>query len=327
MKLVEVISSSGNADTISAIAGELNAVHSYCEPPNEQGIQVSRLLVTDDRLQETLDALQKVIGSQDGARLHVLAVEVALPAPPTVERSKEDSAMAAREAMHASAEKSARLDLNYAVLVGLSTIVASIGLVEDNLAVLIGAMVIAPLLGPNLAFGLATALGDFNLMKKSLLTLAAGIVLAQGIAVVLGVLWPFPVTSTELLSRTDVGMDSVILALASGAAAALSLTTGLPAVLVGVMVAVALLPPAAACGLLIGHGQFGLAAGAGLLLTVNVVCVNLACKVVFWLKGIAPRTWWEQKAAKRAMWTYIVVWIVTLALLAAVIWLRHQMVA
>ena len=95
-------------------------------------------------------------------------------------------------------------------------------------------------------------------------------------------------TSPELAGRTNVGLDSVALALASGAAAALSLTTGLSSVMVGVMVAVALLPPAVTLGLMLGHGEGSLAAGAGLLLAINVVCINLASKVVFFIKGIRP---------------------------------------
>lgn len=111
----------------------------------------------------------------------------------------------------------------------------------------------------------------------------------------IGIIWPFNITSPEIASRTVVGLDSVALALASGAAAALSLTTGLSSVLVGVMVAVALLPPAVALGLMLGHGHFDLAVGAGLLLAVNLVCVNLSSKVVFLLKAYAQGAGMKKK--------------------------------
>lgn len=132
---------------------------------------------------------------------------------------------------------------------------AAIGLIESNVAVVIGAMVIAPLLGPNLAFGLGTALGDASLMRKSALTNSVGILLAIALSVLIGLFTLFDVSSPELIPRTQVGLDSIALALASGAAAALSLTTGLSSVLVGVMVAVALLPPAVTFGLMLGHGD------------------------------------------------------------------------
>ena len=80
-------------------------------------------------------------------------------------------------------------------------------------------MVIAPLLGPNIALALAAALGDTGLMLKSLKTSLVGLVLALGLSFLIGALWPLNVHSRELLARTEVGLDSIVLALASGAAA------------------------------------------------------------------------------------------------------------
>jgi uncharacterized hydrophobic protein (TIGR00341 family) len=205
--------------------------------------------------------------------------------------------------------------------------VAAIGLLADNVAVVVGAMVIAPLLGPNLAFALGTALGDARLMRESVLSLLAGLLLAVALSMALGLLWPHETESREIMMRTHVGIDSVALALASGAAAALSLTSGLSSVLVGVMVAVALLPPAATLGLMLGHGDMTNATGAGLLLAINIVCVNLACKLVFWLKGIRPRVWWEKEKARRGMRNSVIAWILTLAALIAMIYLRQELPA
>ena len=124
-------------------------------------------------------------------------------------------------------------------------------------------------------------------------------------------------SADELMSRTVVGLDSPALALAAGAAAALSIATGLPAALVGVMVAVALLPPAAAAGLLAGAGELNLAARAGLLLAINVVAVNLAALLVYFFKGVRPRTWLERRSAKRSVYVNAGVWLVLIAILTA----------
>jgi uncharacterized hydrophobic protein (TIGR00341 family) len=276
-------------------------------------------------LQAVLDALQKMLHAHASTRVVVLPVEITLPKPTEAERKEEDAAVEAREALYLGVEKNARLDLNFVVLVVLSTIVAAIGLIEDSVAVVIGAMVIAPLLGPNLAFGLGTALGDIPLMRKSAQTAAIGVVIALVLSIAIGLLWPFDIASAELDARSQVGLDSVALALASGAAAALSLTTGLSSVLVGVMVAVALLPPAVTLGIMLGMEDLNRALGAGLLLAINIVCVNLAIKVVFFLKGIRPRTWWEKKKAKRAMVVYILGWIVTLIILVAFIYGHREL--
>nr|MBS0020341.1 TIGR00341 family protein [Gammaproteobacteria bacterium] len=241
MKLIEIVASEGNVDTVSAIA-EKHKVHHF-RSGTEGDAQWMRLLVDDHQIQAVLDTLQGVLGAQPGARILVMPVDVALPRP-TEGKETKNPAITAREALYSEVEKNARPDVNFFVLVALSTVVAAIGLIENNVAVVIGAMVIAPLLGPNLALAFGAALGDLPLMRKSLKTTAAGIGLAVGLSVVIGVIWPFDLASPELLSRTDAQLDSVALALASGAAAVLSLTTGLPSVLVGVMVAVALLPPA-----------------------------------------------------------------------------------
>ena len=323
MKYIEAVADADSSHLVSAIAEKLEVSDFRIGVVGKDGMQPMRLLVADDKIQSVLDALQNVLGAQPSARIVVLPIEIALPKPTEEERKEEDAATAAREALYEGVEKNARLDLNFVVLVILSTAVAAIGLIENNVAVVIGAMVIAPLLGPNLAFGLSTALGDISLMRKSALTTSVGIVLAVALSVVIGVFGPFDVSSPGLASRTQVGLDSVVLALASGAAAALSLTTGLSSVLVGVMVAVALLPPAVTLGLMLGHGDTGLAVGAGLLLAINVVCVNLASKVVFFVKGIRPRTWWEKEKAKRAMTIYVLVWLVTLIILVFFIYGRR----
>ncbi|AQQ68993.1 TIGR00341 family protein [Microbulbifer agarilyticus] len=324
MKLLAILTDPRDTDRVAAIAEARKAEEFRIEGPVQSGHQAMRLLTSDDKVQAFLDDLAPLVDGVAGARVLVIPVELSLPKPSDAQRKKEDTALAAREALYASAEKSARLDRDYVILVVLSTLVAAIGMLENNVAAVIGAMVIAPLLGPNMAFGLGTALADTALMRSALKTLVVGLSVAVGLSVVIGLIWPWGTLSNELLSRTYVGWDSVVLALASGAAAALSMTSGLSSVLVGVMVAVALLPPAATFGMMLGSGKWQLALGAGLLLAVNIVCVNLACKLVFLMKGIEPRTWWQKKSANKAMKIYIAVWVCTLLLLMAAIYLRDQ---
>lgn len=322
MKYVEIIASASSAEIVTTIAAQAKALDLRFGTVGADGMQPMRMLVGDGALQHVLDALQIVLGAHPTARIMVLAVEAVLPKPDEEEKRKKDSASAARELLYAEVERGARLDGDFSLLAILSTVVAAIGLIEDNPAVVIGAMLIAPLLGPNLALSLGTALGDGPLMRKAARTLLVGILLCVGLSVLFGILWPTALDSAELLRRTDATPDAIALALASGAAAALSLTTGLSGVLVGVMVAVALLPPAATLGIMLGAGQPALAMGAGLLLAVNVVSVNLASKLVFIFKGILPRTWLEKEKAKRAMVRYVLGWLVTLLVLLALIYLR-----
>ena len=314
MKLIEVIVDEIVTETVAEIAKKHNAVDFRLAQKNEEGRQAMRILLQDEMVQSTLDALQAVVSSYPTSRIIVFPVETTLPLPEEIKAERKTTSTS-REALYDSVSKDVKLNSNFIVLVILSTVVAAIGLIENNVAVVIGAMVIAPLLGPNIALGLGTALGDVDLMRKALITNLVGLSICVLLSILIGLSWPFDINSPELMARTNVGLDSLALALASGAAAALSLTTGLSSVLVGVMVAVALLPPAATFGLMLGHGQYQLAVGALLLLIANVVCLNLATKVVFWLKGISPRTWWQKEKAKRAMRVYILVWLTGLTIL------------
>jgi uncharacterized membrane protein len=90
------------------------------------------------------------------------------------------------------------------------------------------------------------------------------------------------------------------------------------------MVAVAILPPTATLGLMLGSGNYQHALGAALLLSVNIVCVNLAANMAFLVKGIKPRTWFEKKKAKQSLIIFVLFWLVALSILVAVVKVRHQ---
>lgn len=285
-----------------------------------------QVTILDSQVQEVLDQIQEITQEfPDQVKVMVFEVESVIPEPETPKdnSTEQDGSITYREQLYQTIEQNARLNVNYLVLVALSTVVAAIGMIEDNVAIIIGGMVIAPLLGPNLALGLATALADLELMKKSLLSGIAGVGLAIGLSMLMALVVPIDISVGELQSRTYVEFPAVVLALASGAAAALSVTTGVASVLVGVMVAVALLPPAVVFGLMFVLGHFDLALGAGLLLAVNIVSVNLSSKIVFFLKGIRPRTDVEQQHAKRSLVIYFVIWAITLGLLVSAIYLTQ----
>lgn len=329
MRVIEIVADAAHTDTLTGIAEQYGAIDVWWGAEVENGRRSLRMLAPDDKRQALLDALQNVLGTADNVRILVMPVDAVLPRSQTAEveaaRAQARAASATREELYDQIEKGARLDSNFLLLVVLSTIVAAIGLIENNVAVVVGAMVIAPLLGPNIALAFATSLGDKELFWRSLKTNAAGLTLALAMSLVIGLIWPVNVESRELMARTDVGLDSVALALASGAAAVLSLATGLSSALVGVMVAVALLPPTATLGMMLGSGQQTLAMGAALLLAVNVVCVILSAKVVFLARGVKPRTWLEKRKARQSQTLYFVIWMAMLGILVGAIYLRRSL--
>lgn len=263
--------------------------------------------------QQVIDELQKLLGTSSRARINIMPVEATLP-----DVDAREAGDTREELMH-KLRQGGNLDANYLVLTLLSTIVALIGLLQDNVAVVIGAMVIAPLLGPNLAFAFGTSLGDRKMMTGAFTTALVGMIFAIAISAGVGTVWGELPGSVELMSRTEVGLGGMALAAASGVAGVLSLTSGLSMTLVGVMVAVALLPPAATVGFMIGLQEWQLANGALLLLIVNVVCVNLAGLLVFMAKGIRPRLWFERRMAKPYVYTGVAAWSALLLVLIFVI--------
>jgi len=270
-----------------------------------------KVLVKTQDAQDLVDKLQSILEGAETWRVVVLTVEATAPKLEDVDdqsSDKQNSTMALREEIYEDVTAGTALTQDFLVLTILSAIVAGIGMNTDNVAVVIGAMVIAPLLGPILAFSFAGALGDLKLMVTSAKSAIVGMGLGMLTAVGLGVFLTLDLQSKELISRADLRMENVALALASGAAAALSLITGLSSALVGVMVAVALAPPAVAVGLFLGAGELSLAGRALLVLALNVVCVSLAAQIIYWWKGIRPRTWLERKSAKRSMQINIAVW-------------------
>ncbi len=334
LKVIEVITDAGNVDTVLGIAEHQELLDAWSSPASEDGRACVRLLVRPDKRQAVMDALQSALGAGERNRVVIQPIEAVWPLPKEEQEDVSDeerqrrTTQTTREELFNQVERGARIDSTYLLLVFLSTIVAAIGLIRNNVAVVIGAMVIAPLLGPNIALALGAALGDHWLMGRALRAGVAGLGLALLLSLLIGYVWPGPLShaSAELMARTDVGLDGVALALASGAAAVLSLSTGLSAVLVGVMVAVALLPPTATMGLMLGSGHTAEAIGAGLLLAVNVACVNLSANVVLLVQGVRPRTWLEKIKARQSLTAYMLFWVVTLGLLLGAIYLRHRVV-
>lgn len=181
-------------------------------------------------------------------------------------------------------------------------------------------MVIAPLLRPNVALALATTLADRELAWRAFKTNAAGVLVAVALAAALGLLVPVDPDIPALRTRTEMDIGTLVLALAAGAAGTLAFTQGLSGAVIGVMVAVALLPPAAAFGLLLGSGHLQPAFHAFLLTAGNVICINLAGVGTFLAQGIRPRRWWEAERARRASLAAVAIWLLLLAALVTVLW-------
>jgi len=304
-----------------------------------EGRSLVRVLLDSQHTEAALDLVEEHLGAEQDFRVLLFPIEATLPRPssPEDEAAQAQAADASqetgdepkapgstpgrisREELYEDISEAAALSWVYLAMALLSTLVAGIGLVRNDLAVIIGAMVIAPLLGPNVALALATTLGDVGLIRRSLKANALGLLAALVLSLLLGLTFSVDPTVPAIASRTEVGLSHILLALAAGSAGALAFSRGAPTALIGVMVAVALLPPLAATGLLAASGHGHLALGAALLVLTNLICINLAGVVTFLVQGIRPRTWWEADRAKKARRVAISLWIVLLGVLALLI--------
>ncbi len=296
-----------------------------------------KILLPMEKTESMMDPLEKRFYKIEGFRMMLMTVEASVPRPlpekekPAVrkeiktEKKKEIKASrVAREELYSDVNQMSKLSWVFVVLIILASIVAAVGILRNNVVFIIGAMVIAPALGPNVALSLGTTLGDVGLTRKAMKTIGVGIIAALVFSASIGIVYEIDTKIPELISRTEVNLGDILLALAAGSAAALSMTTGLLTALIGVMVAVALLPPLVTLGMLIGAGQWDLAQGALLLFLVNLICVNLAGVVTFLVRGIRPLTWWEAHRAKKATQRAIILWGSLLIVLVILILLSHR---
>ncbi|MDH4199699.1 MAG: TIGR00341 family protein [Spirochaetia bacterium] len=212
--------------------------------------------------------------------------------------------------------ESSRLSSEYFILLVGSTLIASFGLLQNSTAVIIGAMIIAPLMTPILGFALGSLWGDRKLMAQSAMTLIVGISGAVFISAIIGLVMPGIEMNDQIVARTNPTLYDIIIALASGFVGSYAFVNPkISSSVSGVAIAVALVPPLAVTGICIGIFQWQSAIGSFLLFASNLVGISLAASFVFWKMKVRPYTEDAGEAASRAK-RKILLSVVVLALIA-----------
>ena len=326
LRLAEVFLPEKSNTLLEELKSQFDIIDSYYACGDGGG--ELKLLLEAETAEPVFDFLQKRYGHLAGFRIIVVAMEAVIPRLKDDEETpksktkiptKIGSKRIYREELYEDIKSIASGSRTFYLMVFLASCVAAIGLLRDNVAIIIGAMVLAPLLGPNMGMAFAATLGDPKLAKKSLTTNVSGSALALFIAVCIGWFANVDLNNPEIVSRMDVSYADIVLASASGAAGALSFTAGVSASLIGVMVAVALLPPLMVFGLLLGDGHFYESINAFLILATNIVCLNVSAVVMFLFQGIRPNRWWEAERARKQTKIAIAVWMFLLVLLMLLI--------
>jgi uncharacterized hydrophobic protein (TIGR00341 family) len=332
LRLIRVVVPEGRRGDLEELLAEEEAADRLGLWPDQEGRTVAELLVPAEEAEGLTDRLEDRFGGGEGFRLVIQATEAVLPRPEEEEDGGDGDGdedrprdRISREELYADVTEGLRVSPTFLAMAGLSAVVAAMGLLRDDVAVIIGAMVIAPLLRPNVALALASTLADRKLAWKAVVTNAAGSALALVLAVGIGLFMTVDPSIPAIASRSFIDHQGLILALAAGAAGTLAFTRGLAGAVIGVMVAVALLPPLVSAGLLLGAGHLRPAVGAFLLTGGNLVSINLAGVVTFLLQGVRPRSWWQAERAKKAGLLAAGVWLVLLLALVGILALGGEL--
>ncbi len=305
VRLVEVIVPDAEVSRASAIIGK--HCSRFWQESVPGGLEKFSCVVRVRLIESLIAQLDDVFGNISGFSVLVLQVEAFLPEIPELEEispspSGGENSPSRLEVfftrdristneLYDDIEVSLELRPNYLLTVILSALIAALGMHSGQTAVVIGAMIIAPLLGPTMGLAMAATLGDARLGRRAITTLVIGTFAALAFTFLLGMFIEVDPLVQELRNRTIVQPADIALALACGAAGVLAFSRGASVSLVGVMIAVALVPPIAAAGLFFGSGDPTLGLRALFLLATNLVCINVAGIVTFLFQGLPPRNW------------------------------------
>ena len=216
-----------------------------------------------------------------------------------------------------------RLNKDVLTMALFATMIALAGLFLDNVALVIGAMLLSPLLGPINAFAVNANLGRIRKLAKSqaavLLLLASIITVAAVITLVASQFVALSENTTQIAIRTHAGLIDVLIALILGLAAGMALLIGFPEILVGVAIAVAIVPPAAVSGIGLALFNMNLFFGAFVLTLIYLLGLQLGSTLILRIRGVLPRRYYQQSEAKRRSAYSIVVLSLLLVVLTLIL--------
>lgn len=202
----------------------------------------------------------------------------------------------------------------YLVLIILSTLLATTGLFQNSTPVIIGAMILAPLMSPIIAFSMGIIRSDRALVKDSAQTLTWGIIVALVLSALYTFFIPLEALNEEIKSRLNPNILDLMVAIISGVAGAYAnAKEEVAKSFAGVAIAVALVPPLSVTGIGIGWGDWDMIYGSFLLFSTNLVGITLASSVTFIVMGYAPL----RRAKKNVAWAFLLLILISIPLAAS----------
>ena len=314
MRLVQIIVPEGKKEAIIELLEEKGI--DFVITPETSSREYSDVLffpLPKEGLEEVIDELRSAGLESDGYTVICKAEAVVAK---RFEELKEkyskaeatDESKVAREELKANAEELMASNRFYFLMTVIASVIATAGIILDNAAVVVGSMVIAPLIGPAMASCVGTVIADDEMFKSGVFKQLTGVgaaIASSALFARLALTVFTPHTAVNLLNLGQLtaqihpGFLSMAIALGSGFAGAFSMMAGVSTALVGVMIAVALIPPAATVGIGVATLRLEILFGASFLLLVNVISINLAGTLALWYEGYKPGKWYKEKGAKK----------------------------
>ena len=219
-------------------------------------------------------------------------------------------------------EESGGLSLDYVVLIVIAAILASLGLILNSNAVIIGAMLVAPLMAPLIAFSTGMAVGELRLARKSIIALLVGILLALGVSYLVGLISATTIITSEMAGRGNPTFLDLAVALASGVIGAYAAgRKSISSAAAGVAIAAALMPPLCTVGLAYAFGDTALSKGAFLLFLTNIISIILAATITFFWLGLRSYETDEKTKRERRRTSNLLILFFVAVLVA--LWIRQ----
>ncbi|MHA1988833.1 MAG: TIGR00341 family protein [Promethearchaeota archaeon] len=277
-KVLEVINTDLNIKHMLVLEGDSNSL-----------IIVSQKNVYVPELIKKLEEIG--VGTEFGI-INILPLEARIPELPKriYEDTDELTARITQEEIRLKVENRSKPSFNYFLFIILSAIIAGAGLILNSPAVVIASMVISPLMGPilGLSFGIVTS--DRKMIRNSTIAQAVGSLISIGSGILLGGIRNLfvenPQITMEMSTRYFPNAFDLMIAICASIAVGFSVSGSVKSTLIGMAIALSLMPPAVNVGLALMYGSLSLSFGSLILLLTNIIIINICTMIVLKIKKI-----------------------------------------
>ena len=281
-----------------------------------------QVTVKSEKIDELTESVKHIKDIESGD----LTIEI-LEETARIEKGKQMESVSAQlstQEMYSKALSFSTFNKNSWVLIALSAGIAELGIIMGNVMVVVGAMVIAPLLGPFISASFGLVIGDRRLIQDSLVNAFMGMALAVLIAFII----PKPTfeeANALMMLISNPNFVTIPLSLFVGSAAALTFVSGSKEQLAGVAVAIALVPPAAVAGLSLSLGNISMFFNTLLIIFTNMASLILAGSLTFKLTGVSPSTYYRKKVSEEKFKKAVVISVISILLISGIVgYLSYQ---